>query len=95
MSTTVPNTYFVGQVVIMRDVITNQRTGVLTDDATETLTLYRPDGTTVGVSLTHDSLGNYSGQYAPDQTGWWEYLFSSTNGATGKGRWRFYVSPVP
>jgi hypothetical protein len=91
-----PNTYIVGQVVLFQDVITNQQTSVLTDDATESITFFRPDGTTVtGTAIAHPSLGTYTAQYAPDQAGWWEYLFASTNGATGRGRGRFYVSPVP
>ncbi len=90
-----PNTYIVGQVVRMADVITNQQTGALVDDATEALTVYKPDGSTVSVPVTHESLGNYSGQYAPDVQGWYEYVFNSSNGATGRGRGRFYASPVP
>jgi hypothetical protein len=90
-------TYIVGQVIRVKDQITDPDTGTLTDDASVTVTVYKPDETVVSPapSLAHPSTGTYTAQFTVDQAGWWQYIFSSTLTAPGAGRKKFYVSPVP
>jgi hypothetical protein len=90
-----PNEYIPGQVVVLTDTITNPATAALTNDASDTLTVYKPDGTTTSPAVTNMSTGVYSAQITVDQAGWWEYVFKSTGTAAGAGRSRFYVSQVP
>jgi hypothetical protein len=94
----VSNTYIVGQLVGLSDIITRTATGAITSDSSTIVTVYKPDGTTATPAITHpgvDDPNAYESQITVDQAGWWEYVFSSTSTAAGKGRGRFYVSPVP
>lgn len=65
------------------------------DDASMSCTVYKPDGTTTSAGVTRVSLGAYTAQFTPDQSQWWEAVFSGITTAPGKGRVRIYVSPVP
>ena len=92
------NTYIIGQLIGLSDVITRSATGVITSDSSTTCTVYKPDGTTANPAVTHPGVDNpnaYESQITVDQTGWWEYVFTSTSTAAGAGRGRFYVSSVP
>jgi hypothetical protein len=99
---TEPNTYIVGQLVLLRDTITDPRSTPTPnqpiDDNTDQATVYLPDGTSVNVTTVHDGAagsGTYLAQYQVVQTGWHHYIFVSTGTAVGAGRSKFYVSPVP
>jgi len=82
--------------VVLEDVITDPSLGnALTDDSSNVLTIYKPDRTSVTPTVNRASLGTYTGQIVLDQTGWWEYVFSSTGAGAGAARGRFYVSLVP
>jgi hypothetical protein len=89
--------YIPGQVIVLQDVVTNPVTGGLVNDATDAVTVYRPDGTTITPAVTNPSTATYQAQVTPgaSQTGWWEYVWLSTGAGAGAGRGRFYVSPVP
>lgn len=90
------DSFIVGQVVILEDVITNPALAdVLTDDGSEACVVYLPDGTTVAPVVTRESLGTYTAQFTPTLTGNHEYVFTSTGLGAGAGRGRFYVSPTP
>lgn len=91
------NEYVLGQVVLLKDLITDPNTGLPVDDSTDALTVYKPDGTTAAPAPTHGANGSgaYSAQITVDQSGWWEYLWKSTTTGAGAGRNRFFVSPVP
>lgn len=89
------NTYILGQVVQIRDVISDPSTLQLVDDNTIAVTVYRPDGTTTVPSVSRLSAGTYVATVLPNLTGWWEYVFLSTGLGAGAGPGRFYVSPVP
>lgn len=88
------NEYIVGQPITLSDSVQNAA-GVLTDDATDAALVYKPDGTTAAPSVSHGTTGQYTAVYTPDQAGWHEYVFTSTGAASGRGRGRFYVQPVP
>lgn len=97
-----PNTYIVGQVIQLTDLITNPNStptaNAPVDDATDAVTIYQPDGTSTAPTTSHSGSagsGTYTAQFTPTQTGWHEYVFRSTAGGAGAGRGRFYVSPVP
>lgn len=94
-----PNTYIVGQVIQLTDLITNPNStptpNAPVDDASEVLTVYLPDGTTQTPALTHGVTGTYTATFTPTQVGWHEYVFKSTTTGAGAGRGRFFVSPVP
>lgn len=95
---TLPNTYIVGQIVLLSDLIANPTTNVPVADSTDVVTVYKPDGTTVEPIIVHpgqDNANAYDAQVTVDQPGWWEYVFQSTGAGAGAGRKRFYVSPVP
>jgi len=91
--------YIAGQVVVLSDLITNPNStptpNAPIDDATDAVTIYKPDGTTAVPAVAHGTVGNYSAQITLDQSGWWEYVFTSTGAGAGAGRGRFWVSPVP
>lgn len=89
------NTYILGQVIQLRDVISDPITAQPVDDATVGVTIYRPDGTPTVPSVTRLSAGTYVATVLPNLTGWWEYVFMSTGLGAGAGAGRFYVSPVP
>jgi len=95
------NTYIVGQLILLRDDITDPESTPpfqTIDDATDQATVYQPDGSTISPTTVHDGAagsGVYLAQFAPTQTGWHHYVFRSTATAVGAGRWKFYVSPVP
>ena len=97
------NNYIVGQVVLLRDRLSDPSTGDIdnpatqtaVDDATEQITVYKPDGTTTSLGVTHVSTGVYTAQFLADTPGWYEYVGQSTGSAAGAGRNRFYVASVP
>jgi hypothetical protein len=100
MSTSaLPNTYVVGQIVFLEDVITDPTTGQPVDDATDVVTVYQPDGTTASPAPTvtpgASGSGTYTAQFTPTQAGWHEFVWQSTQGGAGASRGWFYVSPVP
>lgn len=88
------NDYIVGQNITLSDSVTNAL-GALTDDSTESLLIYKPDGTTAAPAVVHGTTGQYSASFTPDQAGRHEYVFTSTGAASGRGRGLFYVSKVP
>lgn len=91
--------YIQGQVIVLSDLITNPFStptpNAPVDDATDVVTVYKPDGTTTAPGPTHGTTGNYSAQITLDQAGFWEYVWKSTGAGAGAGRGRFYVQPVP
>jgi hypothetical protein len=90
--------YILGQIVLLSDLITNPVSGATLSDATDAVTVYRPDGTTITPAVTHpgqDNAAAYDAQITVDQSGWWEYVWRSTTTGAGAGRSRFWVSPVP
>lgn len=92
------NSYIVGQLVGLSDVISRTATGVVVSDSSTTVTVYKPDGTTVQPAVTHPGIDDpdaYEAQITVDQAGRWEYVWESTSTAAGAGRGRFYVAPVP
>jgi hypothetical protein len=92
------NTYIVGQLVLLSDLITRTASGATVTDPTDVVTVYKPDGTTVTPSVVHpgvDDPNAYEAQITVDQPGWWEAVFNSTSTGAGAGRTRFYVSSVP
>lgn len=88
------NEYIVGQVITLSDSVANG-SGVATDDSTESVLVYKPDGTTDAPSVSHGATGQYTATYVPDQPGWHEYVFASSGAAAGRARGRFWVQPVP
>jgi hypothetical protein len=97
-----PNQYIVGQVIQLRDLITDPNStptaNQTVDDGTEALTVYQPDGTSTTPSVSHSGLagsGLYLALFTPTQIGWHEYVFKSTATGAGAGRGRFFVGPVP
>lgn len=99
-----PNTYIVGQVVLLRSRLSDPSTGdpddpatqTTVDDPSEAMTVYLPDGTSVSVSgIQHVGTGIYTWEFTPSQSGWHEYVDQSNGAARGRGRNRFYASPVP
>jgi hypothetical protein len=52
--------------------------GTLTNDATTSLTVYLPDGTSVSPSLTNTSTGLYDVAYTTTVLGWHRYVFTSS-----------------
>lgn len=70
--------YLLGKIV---DLFTSNKVDdELTDDATMTLTVTKPDGTTETPSLMHDGLGLYSKAYEPATLGHYVYTFASDSG---------------
>jgi hypothetical protein len=94
----VPNQYVIGQVILLKDVITDPATSTTLDDSTDAVTVYQPDGTSTVLATNHSGAagsGQYSAAFTPTQVGWHEYVFKSTGAGAGAGRGRFFVSPVP
>lgn len=90
-----PNKYVPGQIVVLSDAIANTVSLAATDDNTDVVTVYKPDGTIATPSVAHGVTGAYSAQVTVDQAGFWEYVFKSTGAAAGAGRGGFWVMPVP
>ncbi len=91
-----PNEYVVGAVVTLKDLISTDPAGLIPiDDATEVITVYKPDGATATPTVAHGSTGTYTTQITVDQVGWWEYVGKSTGAAAGARPGRFWVAPVP
>lgn len=94
-----PNQYVIGQVILLKDVITDPATSATLDDSTDQVTVYHVDSGTSTVLATNHSgaagSGQYSAAFTPTQVGWHEYVFRSTGAGAGAGRGRFFVSPVP
>ena len=89
------NRYIIGQIVVLEAILIDEATGALTDDATFTWTVYKPDLTTSAPTPAHPSTGMYTGQVTADQEGWWTYASNSTGTAAGAGRNRFRVDSLP
>lgn len=95
------NEYIVGQVIVLQDLITNPFStptpNVPVDDPTDAVIVYKPDGTTVTLSVVHGANGSgaYSGSIALDQPGWWTYVWRATTTGAGAKKKSFYVAPVP
>jgi hypothetical protein len=91
--------YLVGQIIQLKDVISSDVAGLSpVDDSTDAVTVYQPDGTTAVPSpVTHGALNSviYTAMFTPTMTGWHEYVWTSSSTGAGKGRGRFWVSPVP
>lgn len=91
------NTYIIGQVIELGDLITDPDTDTPVDDASELCTVYDPDGITSTPTILPGAAnsGQYRALFTPTKAGWHEYVFMSTGAGAGAGRGRFYVSPVP
>lgn len=97
------NLYIVGQVVRLRARLSDPDTGDPddpttqdpVDDATEVLTVYKPDGTSSTPALTHVSTGVYTVNVTVDQAGYWTYGSNSTGPAAGADKESFRVVPIP
>jgi hypothetical protein len=61
-------------------------------DATVTLTVKKPDGSTVGPAINHDGVGLYSSSILADQLGYWSYSWLSSGAAVGRDDGQFYVT---
>lgn len=97
-----PQTYIVGQIIQLTDLITNPNStptpNAPVDDGTDAVTVYQPDGTSATPLTSHSGAtgsGSYTAQFTPSMVGWHEYVFKSTGAGAGAGRGRFFVSPVP
>lgn len=85
--------YLVGAVVQIRARLSDPTTGDPDDPATQdpvddptvALTVYKPDGSTANLSLTHVSTGVYTGDVTVDQEGLWKYASLSSGAAAGAG----------
>ena len=87
-----------GQIIQFEDAVTDPANGdAPVDDGTDVVTVYLPDGTSVMPGTSHSGTTPYltTAQFTPTLAGWHEYVWTSTGGGAGKGRNRFYVSPVP
>ena len=67
--------------------------GVLTDAASATLTITKPDGTTATPTPSHPATGTYIGTIVVDQTGEWLFAWSSTTPNTAEDG-SFWVNPA-
>lgn len=61
-------------------------------DATMTLTVTKPDGTTVSPGINHDGTGLYSSSVLADQLNYWSYSWLSSGAAVGRDDGQFYVT---
>ncbi len=66
--------------------------GVLTASVT-TLTVIKPDGTTITPPVTSPSIGRYQASIKVDQPGTWGYRFESDDVLTIVEQKQFYVQP--
>jgi hypothetical protein len=95
------NKYPLGAVVQLKDLITDQDTGLPVDDATEALTIYKPDGTSSLPTVAPGATGHYSATITVDQAGFWTYTWRATGTGAGAGgggvdeAGRFWVMPPP
>lgn len=80
----------IGQSVIL-DTFVKDSNGTLTD-ATVSLTITKPDGTTVTPSITHPGTGHYQSSTVPNLAGSWLYLWSITGTLTGTDYGQFEVT---
>lgn len=67
------------------------------DDNTMACIVYKPDQTQISPAPTvaRVSLGAYTAQFTPDVQGYWQYVFTGTSTAPGRGRSRIWVQTVP
>jgi len=93
------NTYMVGQLILLSDLITRTATGATVTDPTDAVTVYHLDsGTTYPLTVVHpgvDDPNAYEAQFTPTLPGRYEAVFMSTGTGAGAGRTRFYVSAIP
>jgi len=61
-------------------------------DATMSLTVTKPDGTTVSPAINHDGVGLYSSSVLADQLNYWSYSWLSSGAAVGRDDGQFYVT---
>ena len=81
--------YRVGQQVALSTVV--EVDGVPTD-ATMSLTVTKPDGSTVSPAINHDGVGLYSSSVLADQMNFWSYSWFSSGAAVGRDDGQFYVT---
>jgi hypothetical protein len=88
--------YTLGQQVVLTTAVTDL-TGTPTD-ATMTLTVTKPDGTTlvsgVGLTISHAGTGAYTCNVATDQPGTWLYLWTASGAAIGIDDGQFDVLAI-
>jgi uncharacterized phiE125 gp8 family phage protein len=88
--------YTLGQQVVLTTAVTDAL-GAPTD-ATMSLTVTRPDGTTlvsgVGLTITHTGTGAYSCNVATNQSGTWLYLWAASGAAIGVDDGQFDVLAI-
>ena len=61
-------------------------------DATMSLVVTKPDGTTVSPAINHDGTGLYSSSVLADQLNYWQYSWLSSGAAVGRDDGQFYVT---
>jgi hypothetical protein len=94
----VPNSYIVGEVIELNDLVTDpSNNNAPVTGATDVLTVYQPDQTTVTPSVTDSGGGVYRADFIPTMAGWHQALFEVAEGnpGAGAGRTVFWVAPVP
>jgi uncharacterized phiE125 gp8 family phage protein len=84
--------YTVGQPVKIQTVVNNDL-GVPTN-ATVSLTVTKPDSTTIIPSITNPLTGHYETTVVPNLPGTWLYVWSVTGAVTGVDDGQFEVAPV-
>lgn len=88
--------YTLGQQVVLTTAVTDAL-GVPTD-ATMSLTVTRPDGSTlvsgVGLTITHTGTGAYSCNVATNQAGTWLYVWTASGAAIGVDDGQFDVLAI-
>ena len=89
---TAPNEYPYGQQIELEWTVTDPHDDyALVNDATTSVTVYKPDGTTATPSFTNPEVGVYRAVIVGNQAGWWEWVPLGAGG----GRRRFYVGATP
>jgi hypothetical protein len=84
--------YDIGDVVTLD--FTDEVDGVPTDAGAVTVTVTKPDGSTVTPSVSHDDVGVYSAQYAPTLDGPYTYRWVATGTGQTAESGSFYVGAV-
>lgn len=82
-----------GQPVRIPLSITDPTTGLPTD-ATVSVIVTKPDGSTITPSITHPSTGEYETIVVPNLAGTWLYVWSVTGAVTGVDDGQFEVTAV-
>lgn len=87
-------TYNLGQAVQLSTTVTNS-SGTATD-ATVTLTVTKPDGSTTLPGVSHDGTGLYSATFTVDQAGTWWWRWDATGAVLDNDRGQITVAdPKP